>query len=129
MRNVSILVTALLYSSQCTCQKSHKVLVQELKENSIHFKLARFYIFIVQQMLYFFPEMLLFLQGSFCTDVVSLCQHHDRFDQFWMECPEISSHILEFTVSAQVPCLNLDEIISGGDPLRCLQWKSFGKAS
>ena len=46
------------------------------------------------------------------------CQHHDIFYQFWMECPEISAHIQELTVSAQVPCLNLDETISGQDPLR-----------
>ena len=36
-----------------------------------------------------------------------------------MECPEISAHIQELTVSAQVSCLNLDETISGQDPLRC----------
>ena len=47
------------------------------------------------------------------------CQHHDRFYQFWMECPEISAHIQELTVSAQVSCLKLDETISGQDPLRC----------
>ena len=35
-----------------------------------------------------------------------------------MECPEISAHIQELTVSAQVSCLNLDETISGQDPLR-----------
>ena len=51
------------------------------------------------------------------------CQHHDRFYQFWMKCPEISSNIGEFTVSVQVPCLNLDDTISGGDPLRCLQFR------
>ena len=36
-----------------------------------------------------------------------------------MECAEISAHIQELTVSAQVSCLNLDETISGQDPLRC----------
>ena len=36
-----------------------------------------------------------------------------------MECPEISAHIQELTVSVQVSCLNLDETVSGRDPLRC----------
>ena len=58
-------------------------------------------------------------------DVVSqvlnpqLCQHHERFCQFWMECPEISANIQELTVSIQVSGLSLDETISGQDPLRC----------
>ena len=37
MGNVSILVTYLLYSSLYTCETSRQVLVQEYKENSIHF--------------------------------------------------------------------------------------------
>ena len=55
-------------------------------------------------------------------DVVSqvlnghLCQHHERFCQFWMECPEIGAHIKELTVSIQVSGLSLDESISGQDP-------------
>ena len=46
-----------------------------------------------------------------------LCQH-ERFCQFWMECPEISANIQELTVSVQVSCLNQDETVSGQDPLR-----------
>ena len=58
-------------------------------------------------------------------DVVSqvfnrqLCQHHERFCQFWMECPEIRAHIQELTISIQVSGLSLDETISGQDPSRC----------
>ena len=47
-----------------------------------------------------------------------LCQHHERFCQFWMECPEISAHIQELTVLVQVSCLNQDETVSDQDPLR-----------
>ena len=36
-----------------------------------------------------------------------------------MECPEISAHIQELTVSVQASCLNQDETVSGRDPLRC----------
>ena len=58
-------------------------------------------------------------------DVVSqvlnlqLCQHHERFCQFWMAFLEIGAHIQELTVSIQVSCVSLDETISGQDPFRC----------
>ena len=35
--NVSVLVTEFTYGSLYTCEMSHQVLVEEYKENSIHF--------------------------------------------------------------------------------------------
>ena len=58
MGNVSVFVTDFTYGSPYTCEKFHQTLAREYKENSIH--LARFYKVIVQQILYFFPEILLF---------------------------------------------------------------------
>ena len=89
------------------------------------FTLTRFYEVIVQEILNFFPEILLFcrvhsvwmLFHRFWT--IKKCQHHDEFCQFWMECLEISAHIRESTVSVQVFFLNQGEIVSGRDPLRC----------
>ena len=47
------------------------------------------------------------------------CQHHERFCQSWLECPEVSAHINGSTVSDHFVWLDPGVTVSGRDPLGC----------
>ena len=44
------------------------------------------------------------------------------FFRFWTECPEISAHIQELTISVHVSCPNLDVTVSNRDHEECQNW-------